>query len=482
MRRTIALVALCGLMLTILQTAPAQAASFPITQGDLSGTATVTSTANTDTEVDKLSGTEGGEYVEVTIECQTTYDNGGNPKKRTKKYTRTRYEPKSKKKLGSTSSTTTDTYNAAGGYTETVSISSVDNLTGETIDTSGTGEFDGDDNRLSGDETTTTRKPGVPPKVDKRKFDPNDPAVPWKRDDSSSVPPLIPIPTSLDTQTSTTADETVYLPDIAGPSSQIVATFDEPNSAGPQDVTVAMIGADGGTKYYRTQTDPDKRVVFSVAAGVTAVLLFKGFDGGKPDAAAARCQIVQNGTVPGTDAIPNPPQTQPAIVRASSAYESGGPSKGTFSIQTRGNDPLSTHLLLDDKPRHIHVLAASDQEVKGRIGNSASLGRHSVSLISGKQKSNAFPTDLVRMRADPLPPSQVGTIQPATVHVEGVPATDPAVMTFAIGGAGELADGGASATVPVANGIAQVRIRGTRTGAALLRYHLHVKIPGFWET
>src|SRR5271169_6279519 len=119
LRRTIALVALCGLMLTLLQTVPAQAASFPITQGDLSGTATVTSNGNTDTEVDTLSGIENGEYVEVKIECQTTYDNGGNPKKRTKKYTRTRYDKKSKKQLGRTSSTTTDTYNAAGGYTET---------------------------------------------------------------------------------------------------------------------------------------------------------------------------------------------------------------------------------------------------------------------------------------------------------------------------------------------------------------------------
>jgi len=437
----------------------------------LSGTGTYQTSAdgNTVTETETLSGTEYGLWVEVTQECVLTYDNDGNLLKVVKKYTETRYDKKGGKQVQRIVTTTNDTYNAAGGYSSIETDSVTDNRNGETRDATFKGEFDGDGNRLSGEDEMTIKKPGSPPQVYKRTFDPSKKEFPLT-------------PTSADPQTLTTANETVYLPDIAGPSSQIVATFDEPSAAGPQDVTVAMIFQSGETKYYRTQSDSDKHVVFSVAPGVTAVMLFKGFDHGKPDAAAARCQIVQNGTIPQTDAIPNPPQSGPTISRASSAYERGGPSDGTFSIQTRGNDPVKTRLLLDGKPRHIHVLAASDQEVKGRIGNSAKLGRHTVGLISGAQKSNTYLADLVTLRPDQLAPSEVGTVQPVTVHVTGLPATDSGMMSFAIGGAAQLIDGGTTATVPVTDGIARVSVRGIRAGAALVRFHLHVKIPGFWET
>jgi hypothetical protein len=92
-----------------------------------------------------------------------------------------------------------------------------------------------------------------------------------------------------------------------------------------------------------------------------------------------------------------------------------------------------------------------------------------------------MPLDLVTLSRDPLPPMEVGVPVPVTVHVGGLPAGHTATMHFEVGGAAQLANGGTTADVPVTAGIATVTVRGVRAGATVLRYTLHVAIPGFWD-
>jgi len=460
----------------------------PAERNGLSGTEKVSIAANgSTTVVENLSGDEPEGYgVEQTTEV-VTKDGQGNVVKRTSEYSWTVYDRKGGKQKSRQTENHTDTFDAKGGYSRESTRSYVDD--DRTIDDSIQERYDANDNRLSGEWTETYHYAKRPSEVHKMRFNPD--KGEWRGVASNAQ--LQPeqtaqqgIPQQIDPDAPrgsavNAGNETAYLPDVAGPSSQIVATFVDPESAGPSGATIAMVMQDGAAKYYHATSDPDGHVIFNVAAGTATVLLFKGFDHGQPDKAAARCQIVQNGTVPQTNPVPNAPASGLAIMRGSSAYQRGGSGNGLFSLQTRGNDPIRSHVLLDDKTINVQTLAASDQSLKARIGDVTPLGRHTVSLASGQQTSNAFPTDIVTLRADPVPPSQVGTVQTLSVHTLGLPATDPATMAFTIGGSAELADGGSSITVPVTNGVAQVQIRGVRAGAALLRFLLHAKIAGFWE-
>jgi hypothetical protein len=368
------------------------------------------------------------------------------------------------------------TYDPAGGFTETTTDRTTVKESGRsaTEDETITEEtFDANGKQLTGKKTV--KRDGVERPSAGQTYDPA------KRSyvDDDKLTPQTPLLPASPTANSAGGNETAYLPDVAGPTSQVVATFYDPGASGPSDVMLAMIKSDGTTEYYHARTDTDHHVAFRIIAGVASVMLFKGFHDGKPDDAAATCEVAQTATVPQTDALSSVPDDGPAIARASTAYERGGSSHGLMSIQTRGTDPTSTRLLLDGQPSGIETLASSDMSVKGRFADDVGLGRHSVSLESSGKQSNAFPTDVVTLRTDPVPPGEPGTVETLTVHCDGLPPADAATMSFAIGGAAQLASGEQTTTVPVENGVASVNIRGVRPGAALVRFHMRASIPGF---
>lgn len=368
-------------------------------------------------------------------------------------------------------------YDASGGFTET----SIDKSTykedgnpateteSKTVET-----FDADSKQLTGSKSV--KQDGVDQPKAAQTFDPKTRRYVTPEQPKSEENSLQP---AHDTGGNAGGDETAYLPDVAGPSSQIVASFNDPASSGPSDVMIAMIQDDGTAKYYRARTDARHHLAFKVAEGVASILLFKGFHDGKPDDAAAKCEIARDATVPQTDALSAVPQSGPAIVRASTAYERGGSGRGIISMQTRGADPSHTSVLLDGTTTGVDTLAASDVSVKARLADDVQLGRHSIGLQSNGKKSNAFPADVVSLRADPIPPGEPGAVETLTVHCDGLPPGDAATMTFTIGGAAQLVSGQETETVPVEDGVAKVQIRGTHGGAALVRFHLHTQIRGF---
>lgn len=102
------------------------------------------------------------------------------------------------------------------------------------------------------------------------------------------------------------------------------------------------------------------------------------------------------------------------------------------------------------------------------------------SLRSGSKTSAAIPADVVVLRADPVAGGEPGTVHTLTVHCDGLPPADAGTMYFQVSGAARLEDGSQTTSVPVINGIAQVRIRGISAGAALVKFKLQARINGFW--
>ena len=284
-----------------------------------------------------------------------------------------------------------------------------------------------------------------------------------------------------------TSNETSYAPDIAGPGSTIVATFTDPaHPSGPSgQALVAFEDSKGHRTFFRTLSDAQHHVTFKVAEGAVAVWLFKSFTrDGKPDSAVVKTVISRAADVEGTEPIESIAAHGPAITRAATAYERGGMSKGLISVQTRSNDPTTSRLLVDGSYLPADTVAASDRNVKALLRSTTALGRHRISLVSRNDDlmpptvthSNSVPVDIVALRADPVAPSETGTVETLTVHVAGLPSRDSASMYFSVSGSARLENGGETAQVPVVNGIAQVRIRGEHSGPALIKFHLIARL------
>jgi hypothetical protein len=260
--------------------------------------------------------------------------------------------------------------------------------------------------------------------------------------------------------------ETSYLPDVAGPGSTIVATFNDPDATGPSGTaTIAFEDASGHRSYVHAATNALHKVVFKVAPGAVAVWL-----------ASAKTIISRDATVNGTDLVANIPQHGPAIERAATAYERGGASQGIFNLQTRAIDPLHAEVLVDGRSTGTDTLAASDRSIKARFASDEPLGRHVISVRSGHQRTNGVKADLVTLRADPVPPGGTGSVRTLRVHVDGLPRGDRAIMSFHIAGSARLENGEENATVPVQDGIAEVRIRGEHAGEAIVQFGLHAAL------
>ncbi len=270
-----------------------------------------------------------------------------------------------------------------------------------------------------------------------------------------------------------------YVPPVAGPGSEIVTTFVDPQQSGPTDVVVGIVTA-GGTSYYRTRTSSDGHVRFRLpllagAAAVTGYVLAKGFDSaGRLDGNAGEGAVTSDGPVPNTDALPNVPSRGAVIHSGSTAYDRA-PGQGIVRVETSGTVPERTTLEVDGKTDGIVTRAVSNRSAVGELRSDVPLGRHTIDVNSGGVRSNAFQTDVVEIHPSPLPPSFVGQTVPLVVEVNGL-GSDPATMTFAVGGGATLEDGSATKTVEVANGVARVGVRGTHQGQVLVRYHLHVTL------
>ncbi len=481
--------------LQMVRIAPASAQTIPITDGTQTGTQTTTTAidanGNTVTTVTRdLSGplnngnpannAQPGATSQTNHDVTTTTtDPNGHELDRTDSHVHENLD-KNGNPIGRTTRTSTDHTDWKKGVRKHTSKTvtedprtgdkTVDDFTTEdTFFGAGpTGKWE----QTDGHQTVTEEKKGSPPKktID-RKFEWPDGI--WKST-LSLLQPAVP------QAGSGAGTEQVFAPNVSGPGSEIVATVidstQNSDQSGPTDqVTVQFDDKKGGHHFFRAFTDPNGHVSFKLPAYAAAFELFTHFTADhKAGPGAARCLVDANATVPGTQAVANVPSTGEAITRASSAYERG--TNNLVDLQTRGTDPLRAQIKLNGSAANVQTVSASNKETKGLISQDAPLGRTSVTVGN----SNAIPADIVQLRADPIGVSETGAVQTVTVHCDGLPASDPGTMYFQVGGAAVLADGGTTTSVPVQDGIAQVRIRGVHSGAALVRFKLHAQIAGFW--
>jgi hypothetical protein len=360
-------------------------------------------------------------------------------------------------------------YNALGGCTETKTESRT-YRTGDdrstTISTT-VEDFDADGNQLSGTQSTVDN--GV--STVRSKYDVVTKTYVAVLPDAE-LRPVEPVynPTEIG------GGYVAALPDVAGSSTRILAAF---HAEGTPQAYVGFTRADGTTAYFEVGV-VSGRIALTIPPGVTGVVLFDHFtQDGKPDAFAAHC-VVDGATVPGTDPVPGAPANGAAITRGASAYERGGRTKGWFSVQVRDIDPFTAHVTLDGKPMP-GLVAASDRSVKVQLDDETPLGQHTIGVASGTTTTNTYAADIVTLRADPIPPADVGQTVMLTVHCDGLPAGHAGTMFFRVGGAAQIAGGGDTGSAPVNGGIAQIGVTGTGPGQVLVRFTLRARIPGSWE-
>ncbi len=274
-----------------------------------------------------------------------------------------------------------------------------------------------------------------------------------------------------------------YAPPAAGPSSEITATVEDTTQSGPLTYYVELTDNKQHKTFWRGVTDAAHHLHLrlpEIAGGIAAVMLFDHFDRhGDPDIGGET--HVGEGLTTDTQPVPNAPASNPAITQANSAYERGGSSNGEITLRARGIDPLDTHVVADGNQTQVDTLATSDQSVVARLHDDIGLGRHTFALESDGRTSNRFPADVVAIRIDPVPPSDVGEVQTITAHFDGLPAGDRGVAEFSVGGPVQLMTGGSVAEVPVQDGIARIQIRRIAPGSTFLHVHLKVSIAGFWS-
>jgi hypothetical protein len=289
-------------------------------------------------------------------------------------------------------------------------------------------------------------------------------------------------PTAPQAQSGTGDDRGVYLPPLAGPSSEIVGTVLPDDGTGPAAFYVGAVDGNGGKHYWKGATDSQGHFHFRVpvlASGVAALLLFKHFDShGQPDRGSS-CQVADKpalARLPDAQPVIGYPAHGPAILEANTAFERGGFSQGIMQLHTRDLDPTNAHVLIDGRDAEVDTLAASDSSIVGKLHDNASLGRRVISARSGNLHTNGLNADIIAISFTPLPPLKPGVIAPLGLHVEGL-GKDPAFARFDVTGAASLADGSSSARVPIVDGQCEVNIRGQRAGQLQVRVTIDVQMP-----
>lgn len=273
------------------------------------------------------------------------------------------------------------------------------------------------------------------------------------------------------------AGEGIFLPAVAASGSEIVGTFLAVPGSAITQVFAEFELRSGARRLVGVPVGARGRFVFRLPSDAVAVRVSQNFNsGGEPDGLVERTVVSNSADVPGTFAIPRSAAAHaPAILRAATVYQ-GGANAEPINLQVRGIDPAHSTILLDGSPGQVELLAASSRAVRGRLVATAPLGRHTLSVESRQRRSNSVPVDLVSLRADPVAPSEVGTVQTVTVHVDGLPPEDRATMSFEVGGSAEALGGGSQAQAQVRDGAASIRVRGVRSGQALIRFHLQADL------
>lgn len=464
----------------LMCSAPASA-QMVTTSTDAAGNTVTTTT--TDLSEPLTSGVAGATYQTDHTETSVTTDGGGHEIDRHEVHVHENLDKQGGRVISRTTREITEHRDyVTGVWTTTSHTVVVNNNTHQTTTIDYTSRSDlvntGDGahwEQVDGHQTVVVEQPGQPAKKIERSYD----GLYGRWEASHTISMLVPtVP-----QAGGSADsEHVYLPGIAGPSSQIVATVEDPTQDGPVDeVTVQVVDSQGHRHWYDAYTDPDGHIDFQLPAGAAAVALFTHFTRDRePDDAAAHLTVDPHATVSDADPVTNAPSSGPAIDRAPSAYERGGASRNLLELQTRDVDPLRARIVMDGSTVHVETVAASNLETIGQFDGDTALGRHTFAVKSGSVRSNAFPADIVTLQADPLGVSGTGTVQTVTVHCLGLPQSDIGTMYFQVGGAAVLADGETTSAVAVHDGVAEVRIRGVHAGPAIVRFHLHATINGFW--
>ncbi|HXM17988.1 MAG TPA: hypothetical protein VN934_04185 [Candidatus Tumulicola sp.] len=268
------------------------------------------------------------------------------------------------------------------------------------------------------------------------------------------------------------------LPSIAGTTSQISGTVLGPDEKpGPTDFFVGTVDGSGRQSFFKSVTDRLGHFhIAKLAPGLVELFVFRHFDrNGRPDP-GVRCAITDRPMhLTDTQIVARAPNNGPAVLEANSSYARGG----LMQLQTRGTNPANAKILLDGSDNNVDTLAASDRSMVGKIHDGAAPGAKMVSVVSDGRALNAFSTRVVVQRFDPLPPLKQGSVASVTLHIEGLGPQDTAVVVFSVSGAADLATGGTTASVPVRDGIATVRIRGVRAGALNVSTELKVSSPDF---
>ena len=275
-------------------------------------------------------------------------------------------------------------------------------------------------------------------------------------------------------------DTGVYLPPIASRAAEIVGRVVDPTAPGPYRFYLAVVGADGKTTYFGSETDRAGRLHFRAPPNAAGLQLFRHFDArGVPDAGSRTELTSEPRHLPDTQMLTGPFPPGPLIIEANSVYKRDDPDAGILHLQTRFVDPLSATAVLDGQAGGADLLAASDRSVVAQFHHDATLGRHNFALAMPHALTNAFPCDLVSLVFDPLKPLRVGSMATVTVHVLGLPSTDAATIKFVVTGAAAIAGGAPSVTLPVSNQSAAIQIRGVRAGQLVVTSTLDAGLPQF---
>jgi hypothetical protein len=315
-------------------------------------------------------------------------------------------------------------------------------------------------------------KPPPPPSPKRASID-KDPAFkPFVPSNEGSTPEPVTSEVAYAPKTAGIGEITFYVRDSQTPPTDAL-------QSGPSNVVVLVVTADGKNHPYSTTTDKQHHVTTSIPElidGSAPTLIEVGTTlekDGHLDPRAAKT-VIGDGPVPNTDALPNPPPSGPAIVSGSTAYERT-PGRNLVDLGVRGIDPENTRLEIDGRSDGILTAAASTTSIEGELDPNLAEGRHRLRLVSNGQPSNELSFDAVTLVAHPLPPTATGSIETLTIEVHGI-GNDPATMLIAVSGAATLASGGATTSVPVHDGVAEVQVRGAHAGEADVRFKLAVKI------
>src|SRR5258708_2683454 len=114
------------------------------------------------------------------------------------------------------------------------------------------------------------------------------------------------------------------------------------------------------------------------------------------------------------------PATEPAIINASNSYERGGAAAGLIQLRISGLDPSHATILLDGSDRYVDTISRTETSVTGKLHDDTPLGRHTLSVQSGAQRTSEHIVDIIAMHFDPVGVLHTGQVKTVHLTVEGL--------------------------------------------------------------